>query len=354
VSATQLAIKDATNTVAAKLTVADGVVASDAVNLGQLSAVAAGLAWIPPVKVCTPVALSANTQTTPNTLTVTVAEVLVVDGVTLALNDELLVKEEGGGSSTKNGPYYLSTVGTAVIPWVLTRRVGEEAGDDATSNAVFCSEGTLGANTAFVQVNNPALYNTDATAFNAFASIIGGVTSLATAVGVTGIPVLDSGLAPVPTLRGVLGGQSLTATLVGTDVSVGVDPLGIDTPQIAAQAVEAAKIGVNASLITACFTVVFGDQGTTVTGPTLLANSVVERVELNVGVAFDDTATTVDVQIDAVSFMGPTDSDVALTGVQTCDGSLTTVAAAVVTAVVTGSANTVGSLEVCVRYRVGA
>lgn len=351
----QLEVRNSANTATGKLTVANGVVASDAVNLSQLSAVAAGLAWLPPADVCTDVALSANTQTTPNTLTVDAAEILVVDGVTVALNEVVLVKEEGGGSSTKNGVYFLSTVGTAVIPWVLTRRVGEEAGDDATSNAIFCSGGTAGANTAFVQINDGALYNTNATDFNPFADITGGVTSLATAAGVTGITVLDSGAAPIPTLRGVRGETGvLTAALSGTDIEVSVDTGGIATAKLADLAVTAPKLGVNASLIRACFTITDADQGTTATGPTLEPNSVVVRTEVNVGVDFDDLNTTVDVQVDAVSVQGASESDLAITGVQTCDGEQTTVAAAVVTAVVTGSANTQGSAEICVYYYVGA
>ena len=87
--------------------------------------------------------------------------------------------------------------------------------------------------------------------------------------------------------------------------------------------------------------------------PTLLANSVVEYVTVNPSVAFDDDTTLVEVLIAGVSFMATDENDVALTGVQSCMGSLATTLAAVVTAVLSvGSANTVGAAEICVKYRV--
>ena len=108
-----------------------------------------------------------------------------------------------------------------------------------------------------------------------------------------------------------------------------------------------------AGLITACFTVTFTAQGTLVTGPTILADSVVEYVTVNPSVAFDDPTTTLEVLIDGVSFMGTDENDIALTGVQSCMGSKATTLAAVVTAnLAGGTGNTVGVMEICVKYRV--
>ena len=143
------------------------------------------------------------------------------------------------------------------------------------------------------------------------------------------------------------------ATLSGTDVVVSVSPLGITAAELAAQSVEASKLDAGAGLITACFNIVFGDQGTTVTGPTLLANSVVQYVTVNPSVAFDDDTTLLEVLIAGVSFMATDESDVALAELQSCKGSLATTLAAVVTAVLSvGSANTAGDAEVCIVYRV--
>ena len=146
----------------------------------------------------------------------------------------------------------------------------------------------------------------------------------------------------------------ISVTLLSNVITLDVKPLSIGAAQIAAQAITDTKLAPNTAPLCADFTVTNTDQGTTVTGPTLLANSRVVATEVDTTVAFDDPATTIDVQIDAVSFQGPTASEPAAIDLYQCDGSLATVAAAVVTAVVGGSANTVGSATIRVYYYVTA
>jgi len=83
-------------------------------------------------------ALPANTQAlnsppaTPATLTANAFGVLTVDGVNVAVNARILVKDEGSPSA-KNGVYRLSTLGTASVKWILTRTTDADQTGDLTA-----------------------------------------------------------------------------------------------------------------------------------------------------------------------------------------------------------------------------
>lgn len=71
------------------------------------------------------------------------------DGVTLALNDDLLVKNEA--TSANNGAYTLTQVGTGSTPYILTRRTDADTG--ALLVGAVCEigpEGSANANTVWV------------------------------------------------------------------------------------------------------------------------------------------------------------------------------------------------------------
>jgi len=51
----------------------------------------------------------------------------VIDGLTYALNEEILVKDQVAG--LQNGPYVLTQLGDGSNPWILTRR--EDADEDS-------------------------------------------------------------------------------------------------------------------------------------------------------------------------------------------------------------------------------
>ncbi|HUU83694.1 MAG TPA: hypothetical protein VM243_09340 [Phycisphaerae bacterium] len=314
--------------------VASPLLDTDAANKAYVDAVANGLSWKAPVRLCTTAALPANTQTGAGaTLTADANGAIPnIDGVAPVLSDRILVREEGGGTSTKNGIYELTQVGTAGTPWILTRTADALAGSDAASSAMFCEEGTAGADSAFVQTeDSPVAYNTDATTFTLFSSVVSGVTSIADAAGITGISVIDSGAAPVPKLRAILGGQSLTASLVGTDVSIGVDALGIGTAQLAANAVTPAKFAPLAAVSYVQGTFAYTDTGTDVAIGTIPASSVVVSSSVLVTTAFAPNPITVDLKVNAVSRQGTTKSDLAVVGSYECDDVSTDVGAAVAT-----------------------
>lgn len=76
---------------------------------------------------------------------------LVVDGITLAVGNRVLVKNE---SASKNGLYTLTTLGTASVAWVLTRTTDGDAWDDLVGAQVAVEEGTTNAETSWLCTAN--------------------------------------------------------------------------------------------------------------------------------------------------------------------------------------------------------
>jgi trimeric autotransporter adhesin len=82
------------------------------------------------------------------TFTQTIAA-LAIDGVTLALNDRVLVKNQttlGGladaSGAAKGGIYYLSTLGSTTVPWVLTRALDADSSSEIGAGVVAIDAGT--------------------------------------------------------------------------------------------------------------------------------------------------------------------------------------------------------------------
>lgn len=138
--------------------VADPITATDAVNLQTLQQYLNGVAWKAPVRVATTAALPANTYNNGAagvgaTLTGNANGALAaVDGVTLVLNDRLLVKDEA--TAANNGLYYVSQVGSAGTPYILTRVLDADTAAELLQAAVFAEEGTANADTAWVGTAN--------------------------------------------------------------------------------------------------------------------------------------------------------------------------------------------------------
>jgi len=89
-----------------------------------------------------------------------------VDGITLGLDDRLLVKNQGTG--TQNGIYIVTTAGAA---GVLERAADSDTDADVTAgNATFVEEGTVCADTAWViTTDDPITLNTTAIVWTQFA-----------------------------------------------------------------------------------------------------------------------------------------------------------------------------------------
>jgi len=116
----------------------DGTDATDAVNLGQLQAQQAGLSWKDKVRA---------TTTVDGALATAYEDGDVIDGVTLATGDRILIKNQSAGA--ENGIYDVAASGAP------TRSTDADTGAEVESAAVFVAEGTLNADAAFVQTTEP-------------------------------------------------------------------------------------------------------------------------------------------------------------------------------------------------------
>jgi phage-related tail fiber protein len=166
--------------------------AADAVNKTYVDALVNGLDWKASVRAA-------------STATVTVASPgTTLDGVTLAANDRVLLKNQSTGS--QNGIYVWTASGSP-----LTRATDADADVEVTANmTVFVEEGTVNADTAWTLTNNGAIVvGTTALTFTQFG---GGSTTY----------VAGNGLTLTGATFDVVGGTGITvaADLVSVDFSV--------------------------------------------------------------------------------------------------------------------------------------
>lgn len=123
------------------INLADGTAATDAVTLQQLQAAIRGLSWKDEVQVAT---------TTNGALATAYANGQTIDGVTLATNMRILIKNQT--TQTENGIY---TVNASGAP---TRAVDADSSAELESATVFVVAGTTNQNTAWTQTtDNPTI-----------------------------------------------------------------------------------------------------------------------------------------------------------------------------------------------------
>lgn len=149
---------------------ADGTSATDAVTLQQLQALIRGLSWKDEVRAA---------STTNGTLASAFANGSTLDGVTLATNDRILLKDQT--TAAENGIY---TVNASGAP---TRAADADSTAELENASVFVSLGTVNADKAFTQTATVTTPGTTAQTWVQF----GGGTAVTAGNGLTGTTTLS-------------------------------------------------------------------------------------------------------------------------------------------------------------------
>lgn len=197
---------------------ADGTLAGDAVNKAQLDAAVVGIDWKASVRA---------TTTATGALASAYANGQVIDGVTLATNDRILLKDQSTGS--ENGIYIVNATGAP------TRSSDADANAEVTSGmAVFVEEGTVSADQAYTLTNNGTIIlGTTALVFTQFTGL--GQITPGNVLTKTGNTIQVASMATGTVILGNAGTPTVAA--LSGDVSLGAT----GTATIAANAVTLAK-----------------------------------------------------------------------------------------------------------------
>ena len=134
------------------------------VNKSYVDAVANGLDVKASVRVATTANLSGTYNNGNGTITAGSNGAISVDGVTLSVNDRVLVKDQT--TQTQNGFYKVTATGSGGAAFVLTRTPDADAASELTGGAfTFVEEGTANADNGFVLTTNgtPTLGTTNIT-----------------------------------------------------------------------------------------------------------------------------------------------------------------------------------------------
>ena len=126
------------------------------VNKSYVDSVANGLDVKASVRVATTANLSGTYDNGAGTITAGSNGAISVDGVTLVVNDRVLVKDQS--TAAQNGFYKVTTVGSGSAAFVLTRTPDADAASELTAGAfTFTEEGTANADNGYVLSTNGAI-----------------------------------------------------------------------------------------------------------------------------------------------------------------------------------------------------
>jgi hypothetical protein len=126
------------------------------VNKSYVDSVANGLDVKASVRVATTANLAGTYDNSAGTITAGSNGAISVDGVTLVVNDRVLVKDQS--TAAQNGFYKVTTVGSGSAAFVLTRTPDADAASELTAGAfTFTEEGTANADNGYVLSTNGAI-----------------------------------------------------------------------------------------------------------------------------------------------------------------------------------------------------
>ncbi len=197
---------------------------TDAATKAYVDSVVAGLVFIPPgARVGTTAALDATysngTLGVGATLTNAGTQAAIaIDDVSLSANDIVLVKDQA--APAQNGIYKVTTVGSGATNWVLTRTTNYDTlAEITTGSYTSVGAGTVNVGTLWIMTGtDPITVGTTAIVFTSLdITGSGSVTSVGTGTGLTGGPITTTG-------------------------TISIANLGVDTAQLAANAVTTVKV----------------------------------------------------------------------------------------------------------------
>lgn len=192
---------------------ADPVSAMQPATKQYVDSVASGLDIHPSCRAATTTNIASLAGGAPN----------VLDGVTLAANDRILVKDQSTGS--QNGLYYVSTLGTGSNGTWTRASDADATGEVSAGLFVWVNEGTLAGDTGWVLTTNDTItIGSTSLTFQQFTGV--GQLSV-TAPLVKTAPNSLSVSAATTSASGVAELADNTETAAGTDTARAVTPAGL-------------------------------------------------------------------------------------------------------------------------------
>lgn len=239
-----------------KLTnVTDPTSAQDAATKAYVDGVAQGVTWKKSVVNATTAALPtynhAGTGVGATLTKSTNGAFPAIDGITNALLDRILIKDEAGGNAKYNGIYTLTQLGDGSNPWILTRATDFDANAEIGGTAVLVESGTVNISQGWiVSSEGPYTIETTAIAFTQF-------TGLADITPGTGLAKTGNtlSLSPTPTYKYSSAANPASTTWTVTHSLATTAIVAMLRTTSSGQVVEADMVVTDANTLTITFAV---------------------------------------------------------------------------------------------------